>query len=386
LQSYINPLAEWRDVVPYANKCVDRTCLDGVAHDMAQAPALIVIHTEVGTEAAAQARFENANDASHASAHYSVDLDGGIIQFVDEKDASYHAGNFAANMDSIGIEHEDNGDYNGPRTPELYASSARLVADIAKRYGIPLMRVTRADYEAGRSGVILHKEISDAPTACPDGLDVDRIIAQAKGAPAPVPAPKPVWNGTYPMPDPPPAGTTVDVAYAGAIMEQDGAGNAPRWFNGPDGTDIGPAPVGALVEVNRAGFDGVNWWDRITGPEGHYGDHAGNWWLLDSAIDGTNDAHSDGQTPVSAWNEAHKSIPLPTPPPHPAPTPPPSPAPTPQPMMTLDAMMAAVARVEAELGGYIQAVEGSAKNAESSALTIEAAVAAVAARFDQHFK
>lgn len=181
MDSYWNPLAESRDVVPDANKCVDRDCLDGVAHDMAVAPALIVIHTMVGTWQSAEGRFENPNDVGHASATYGVKLDGGLIQWVDEKDAAYHAGNYAANMDSIGLEHEDAGDYNGPRTPQLYASSARLVADIAKRYGVPLVHINRADYEAGRSGVIAHREISDSPTACPDALDVDRIIAQAAG-------------------------------------------------------------------------------------------------------------------------------------------------------------------------------------------------------------
>jgi len=136
------------------------------------------------------------------------------------------------------------------------------------------------------------------------------------GTPVVLQAP-PGWNGSYPMPDPPPASTSVDILYSGRVMARDGAGNAPRWLDGPDGQDMGSAPVGQTVTVDHAAFDGVNWFDRIS---------PGSWWLLDSAIDGTDVGHPGGQTPVTAWNEAH--VPVVPPPPAPA-SAPPSPSPGP---------------------------------------------------------
>ena len=42
-----------------------------------------------------------------ASAHYQVQTDGTIGQLVWDRDTAWHAGNFAANTTSIGIEHAD---------------------------------------------------------------------------------------------------------------------------------------------------------------------------------------------------------------------------------------------------------------------------------------
>src|SRR4030081_3246377 len=74
----------------------------------------IVLHTMVGTVASANARFQNPNQ--QASAHYGIGLDGSLFQWVDESDTAWHAGDFVVNQASIGIEHEDGGNYNSPRT------------------------------------------------------------------------------------------------------------------------------------------------------------------------------------------------------------------------------------------------------------------------------
>ena len=119
------------------------------------------------------------------------------------------------------------------------------------------------------------------------------------------------WNGSYPMPDPPPPGTTVDISYQGVVLPNvSGDPNGiPIWHSGPDGPEVPgstPPVAGTVIHVNRAAFDGTNWFSRITGPEGINGDHSGNWWLLDNAIDGRDVGHPAGQSPVSVWNEAHK--------------------------------------------------------------------------------
>jgi len=144
---------------------------DGRAIDM------VIIHTVVGSLNSAVTVFQNPGRI--ASAHYIVGLQGRIVQMVKETDTAYHAGNWDVNLRSIGIEHEDNGDYNGPRTPTLYETSANLVADICKRYNIPI----------DRNHIKGHREVSIAGTACPDSLDVDRITNRAREIAFPPPPP-----------------------------------------------------------------------------------------------------------------------------------------------------------------------------------------------------
>lgn len=74
------------------------------------------------------------------------------------------------NQRSIGIEH-----LNSTGAPtwlvdeKTYQNSAKLIADICKRYKIP----------CDRQHIIGHKEVPTA-TACPGGLDVDRLVRMAK--------------------------------------------------------------------------------------------------------------------------------------------------------------------------------------------------------------
>jgi len=122
----------------------------------------IVLHWIVGTLQSADATFANPN--RQASAHYGIGKTA-IHQYVSETDTAWHCGNFDFNQRSIGIEHQ-----GGPDLPidELtYKTSAKLVADIAKRHGITLNRTT----------VRGHREISS--TQCPGTLDIDRIIRDA---------------------------------------------------------------------------------------------------------------------------------------------------------------------------------------------------------------
>lgn len=158
--SYRNPAATWLGSPNYS---AGRP--DGIQW--------IVLHTMVGTTAASNGRFQNPGAA--ASAHYGVSEDGSLVQWVDEGDTAWHAGDYPCNQHSIGIEHEDNGDYNGVRPDALYAASSALVASICSRNGIP---VKRGDYAAGIPGCIDHRTV--AITACPDALDTDRIIRGAQ--------------------------------------------------------------------------------------------------------------------------------------------------------------------------------------------------------------
>jgi hypothetical protein len=92
---------------------------------------------------------------------------------VDETNVAYHAGNYSVNQISIGIEHEDNGNYNGVRPDTLYTASARLVRDICQYYNIAI----------NRSAVRKHSEVTLSATGCPDALDIDRIVQEAAAQP-----------------------------------------------------------------------------------------------------------------------------------------------------------------------------------------------------------
>lgn len=115
-----------------------------------------------------------------ASAHYQV-TPNAIRQCVDEGNTAWHAGNWAMNLRSIGIEHlNSTGAPNWDVADETEERSAALVADICKRYGIP----------CDRGHILKHGEVS--ATACPGGLDIDKIVRRANeilgGASANIPA------------------------------------------------------------------------------------------------------------------------------------------------------------------------------------------------------
>ena len=149
-------------------------------------PSYIVLHTTAGTIEDANARFQQPTQ--QASAHYGIGLSGRLVQWVREDDAAWHAGNWLMNLKSIGIEHEDGGDYNGPRSTQLYATSVALVRDICARYGIPITR----------EWIRMHREVSDSLTTCPDALDVDRIVGEAAAQPLGQPALAPESEGVSP--------------------------------------------------------------------------------------------------------------------------------------------------------------------------------------------
>lgn len=127
----------------------------------------VVIHTMVGSAQSAANRFNTYGQ--QVSAHYGVKLDGSLIHWLEENLVAYHAGSMSMNQRSIGIEHEDNGDYNGIRPDILYKKSAELVRDICTFYNIPI----------DRQHIIKHSEV--IATGCPDALDIDRIVREASG-------------------------------------------------------------------------------------------------------------------------------------------------------------------------------------------------------------
>lgn len=136
----------------------------------------ITLHIMAGYLAGTDTVF--TNPASQASAHYGIGSDGTIHQYVSESDGSYSDANYESNNSTISIEHEG-GIPQASCTQACMNASARLCADIARRYG--LGRLWR---DGTRGNVWLHREISGTdhatcPDLAPNGLDVNYVINKA---------------------------------------------------------------------------------------------------------------------------------------------------------------------------------------------------------------
>ncbi len=108
------------------------------------------------------------------SAHYVIDRDVDRIgQCVQDGDTAWGAGDWPMNQRCLNVENVDNGDWNGPRPDAFYARAARFCADKSAQYGIPIYRTHH----------LRHSEV--IATACPDSLDVDRIVREAQALASP---------------------------------------------------------------------------------------------------------------------------------------------------------------------------------------------------------
>lgn len=132
-------------------------------YDKARKPIdRIVIHWMVGTLAGTDAQFQKPNGTS---AHYGIE-DENVHQYVKEEHVAYHAGVYAMNQRSIGIEHSAAPDR--PATEKTYNTSARLIAEICQRYSIT----------PDRTHIIKHSEVK--ATQCPGTMDLDKLINLTK--------------------------------------------------------------------------------------------------------------------------------------------------------------------------------------------------------------
>ena len=117
----------------------------------------IVIHYIVGNLRSCDATFLNPD--SQVSAHYGIG-EGRINQYVSVNNTAWHAGNWAFNQRSIGIEHSADPD-RPPTTQTLNMSIERCVL---------LCRQFKLN---PRTAIVPHMSV--VPTACPGTVDWEYI-------------------------------------------------------------------------------------------------------------------------------------------------------------------------------------------------------------------
>lgn len=118
----------------------------------------IVIHHMAGTNYDIVPSIWQTREAS---AHYGVGKNGEIRAYVDENNTAWHAGNWNANISSIGIENcNSTGSPSWNVNQATIDACAKLCADIAKRHGLGKLVVNKK--------IFPHSYFSS--TACPGVL------------------------------------------------------------------------------------------------------------------------------------------------------------------------------------------------------------------------
>jgi N-acetyl-anhydromuramyl-L-alanine amidase AmpD len=134
------PSALWRPASPWNYTAAQRP-LDPIIRRL-------VIHVAEGGFAGTYNWF--GNSAAQASAHYVVSSTGRVAQMVPNADIAWHAGNWAYNETSIGIEHAGYTNVGGFPDAQ-YRGSARLAGWLARTYAVT----------PDRQHVIGHNEVPD---------------------------------------------------------------------------------------------------------------------------------------------------------------------------------------------------------------------------------
>ncbi|RYQ36616.1 N-acetylmuramoyl-L-alanine amidase [Bifidobacterium pseudolongum] len=107
-----------------------------------------------------------------ASAHYQVDSNGRIGQYVWDSDTAWHAGNYDANCTSIGIEHADISTNPWRVSDACLDNGAHLTAAVCKFYKLGRPQLNK--------NVFFHKQFS--ATECPASLAGSQKDAYIKRA------------------------------------------------------------------------------------------------------------------------------------------------------------------------------------------------------------
>jgi N-acetylmuramoyl-L-alanine amidase len=224
-----------------------------VFHDM-EAP-------ELPTTAEATARYFATGITTPASAHYNVDSDS-VVQSVHEEDTAYHA---PPNQHSIGVEHagyanQVRSDWLDDYGKKMLSVSAVLVADICRRYNVPIEFIDAAGLLAGKRGITTHAQVSAAwrQTSHTDPgnfFPMDYYLDLVRGG-NPTPAPpkenRPVVNA--------PVVTIVShPSWNGGYIQIGADGGTFSW-GAPNYGSAGGTPLNSKIVDGSSTPDGGGYW------------------------------------------------------------------------------------------------------------------------------
>jgi hypothetical protein len=214
---------------------------------------VVVLHTmefpEVPDAAERVARYFQTT-AREVSAHYNVD-NNSIVQCVREDDVAYAApGNNwnGIQIEQSGFARQTSRDWNDAYSKALLERTAKLIAEISKRYAIPIVALDASDLRADRRGITTHVAVTRAwgrsdHTDPGPNYPLGRVLARARvlrgtGPPKPKPRPKP--RPTLRQGD-----TGFQVKRAQRLLNE-----KPGIQLVPDGI-FGPLTKAAVVQVQR---------------------------------------------------------------------------------------------------------------------------------------
>lgn len=131
-------------------------------------PLWIVVHDMEASEHSARAEstaayFANPGDGRSVSSHYCVD-DNSVVQCVDLDDVAWTVGNRPGNNRGInwelsGFARQSRDEWLDPFGVAMFARMAPIVRADAKRFGIPLRRLSVAELKAFTPGVTSHNDL-----------------------------------------------------------------------------------------------------------------------------------------------------------------------------------------------------------------------------------
>lgn len=200
--------------------------------------------------------------AKEGSANYAISNEGEIVGVVPESLRSWSLSSATWDAKSITFEIENEAAGGSwPVSSAAHEATAKVVADLVRRYGIPL----------DRNRVLGHREVytrhgASYATACPGGLNMDWIVARAAqllgqgGIPAPVGSfpSAPVAGGHHACLNLPDAATQARV--------QEGLRLKGRYFGPVDGELGANGFKGIQLTLRNVGYTGPV--DGVIGPVG----------------------------------------------------------------------------------------------------------------------
>jgi len=168
---------------------------------------LIVLHTAEGATTYQSLGSFFKNPASQVSSHTGIDDTLGTIgEYVQRSGKAWTAAN--ANPYSIQTELCAFANWS-PSTwdqhPNMLQNCADWIAEEAKYFGIPIVRLTASQAQSGATGVCQHVDLGAMGGGhwdCGTNFPMDRVLSLAKGSTPPSPTPTPPTGKAPPFPYP----------------------------------------------------------------------------------------------------------------------------------------------------------------------------------------